>query len=190
MKHSPTFGRLSAIVAGMALASGLAARSRPHVRRSACTRRKRSRRSTGGTGHGRERERDAQAVARYDDAARAIRAKVVDYLRKSKALETRWHRPITGEQLQAELDRMARGSRDHQSLSELFGALNNDPFLIAEDPRPTVPRTATRSELVCTRRRQPSFRRLVESRECEAIDGRRVARERRTRFQSLFRPDA
>jgi hypothetical protein len=62
----------------------------------------------------------------------AIRAKVMDYLRKSNALATSWHRPITGEQLQAELDRMARDSHDPRVLQELFDALGNDAQLIAE----------------------------------------------------------
>jgi N-acetylneuraminic acid mutarotase len=62
----------------------------------------------------------------------AIRAKVEDYLKKSNALETLWRRPIAGEQLEAELDRMARGSRDMRVLQELFDALGNDPYVIAE----------------------------------------------------------
>ncbi len=62
----------------------------------------------------------------------AIRARVEDYLEKSNALDTWWRRPITGEQLQDELDRMARGSRDPQVLRELFTALSNDPYVIAE----------------------------------------------------------
>jgi N-acetylneuraminic acid mutarotase len=69
----------------------------------------------------------------------AIRAKVEDYLKKSNALETWWRRPITGEQLQAELDRMARGSRDTRVLQALFDALGNDAYLIAETlARPTL----------------------------------------------------
>ena len=36
-----------------------------------------------------------------------IEAKVTDYLKKSAALEKYWQRPITGEQLQTEMDRMA-----------------------------------------------------------------------------------
>ena len=33
--------------------------------------------------------------------------KVADYLRKSQALEDYWQRPLSAEQLQAEMDRMA-----------------------------------------------------------------------------------
>jgi N-acetylneuraminic acid mutarotase len=62
----------------------------------------------------------------------AIRAKVGDYLRKSSALERLWLRPISGEQLQAEMNRMAKQSRDATVLRELFAALGNDPFVIAE----------------------------------------------------------
>lgn len=61
-----------------------------------------------------------------------IEAKVTDYLKKSAALEKYWYRPITGEQLQAEMDRMAKGTKDPATLNELFEALNNDPYLIAE----------------------------------------------------------
>lgn len=62
----------------------------------------------------------------------AIEAKVADYLKKSAALSQFWHRPITEGQLQAELERMAKGTKDPATLVELFGALNNDPDLIAE----------------------------------------------------------
>jgi len=61
----------------------------------------------------------------------AIRAKVADYLEKSNALETWWRRPITAEQLQAELDRMAKNTRDGGTLQELYRALGNDPVVIA-----------------------------------------------------------
>jgi len=62
----------------------------------------------------------------------AIRAKVEDTLLKSDALETLWRRPIEGVQLQAELTRMASGTREPGMLRELFAALGNDPHLIAE----------------------------------------------------------
>ncbi len=58
--------------------------------------------------------------------------KVTDYLRKSQALEDYWQRPITPEQLQAEMNRMAQHTKQPEVLRELFGALGNDPFVIAE----------------------------------------------------------
>src|SRR5438093_45564 len=61
-----------------------------------------------------------------------IEKKVEDYLRKSQALEDYWQRPITAEQLQAEMDRMAQHTKQPDVLSELFAALGNDPFVIAE----------------------------------------------------------
>ncbi|HEX4824929.1 MAG TPA: MopE-related protein [Candidatus Polarisedimenticolaceae bacterium] len=64
--------------------------------------------------------------------ASAIRAKVNDYLQQSNALDALWHRPITPDQLQAELDRIGRDSRDRNTLREIVEALGNDPFLIAE----------------------------------------------------------
>lgn len=68
-----------------------------------------------------------------------IEAKVTDYLKKSAALEEFWQRPIQPEQLQAEMDRMAKGTKDPATLKELFAALNHDPYLIAEClARPTL----------------------------------------------------
>jgi N-acetylneuraminic acid mutarotase len=61
-----------------------------------------------------------------------LEKKVADYLRKSQALEDYWQRPITAEQLQAEMDRMAEHTRQPEVLQELFEALGNDPFIIAE----------------------------------------------------------
>lgn len=62
----------------------------------------------------------------------AIRAKVENYLRESDALDRIWRRPVAASDLQAELDRMTRDSRDPEVLRELFAALGNDPALIAE----------------------------------------------------------
>src|SRR5438128_522407 len=61
-----------------------------------------------------------------------LERKVTDYLRKSQALEDYYQRPITAEQLQAEMDRMAQHTRQPEVLHELFEALGNDPFVIAE----------------------------------------------------------
>jgi N-acetylneuraminic acid mutarotase len=61
-----------------------------------------------------------------------IEKKVRDYLRNSQALTDEWQRSITTEQLQAEMDRMARNTRQPEVLQELFEALGNDPFVIAE----------------------------------------------------------
>ncbi len=61
-----------------------------------------------------------------------IRAKVEDYLRKSRTLEVLWQRPITTEQLQAEMERQARQTKEPEALRELWTALGNDPSLIAE----------------------------------------------------------
>src|SRR6266446_8147494 len=58
--------------------------------------------------------------------------KVTDYLRKSQALEDYWQRPITAEQLQTEMDRMAQNTKQPDVLRELFEALGNDPPVIAE----------------------------------------------------------
>jgi hypothetical protein len=61
-----------------------------------------------------------------------LEKKVADYLRKSQALEDDWHRPLSAEQLQAEMDRMAQHTEQPEVLRELFEALGNDPLVTAE----------------------------------------------------------
>src|SRR4029077_17547195 len=61
-----------------------------------------------------------------------IEKKVEDYLRNSQVLEDYWQRPITPDQLQAEMERMASNTKQSEVLRELFAALGNDPFVIAE----------------------------------------------------------
>jgi len=61
-----------------------------------------------------------------------LEKKVSDYLRKSQALEDYWQRPITAEELQGEMDRMAKQTKQPEVLQELFEALGNDPLVIAE----------------------------------------------------------
>jgi hypothetical protein len=62
----------------------------------------------------------------------ALEKKVQDYLRDSQALGDYSHQPITAEQLQAEMDRMAQDTKQPEVLRELFKALGNDPLVIAE----------------------------------------------------------
>jgi len=62
----------------------------------------------------------------------ALEKKVQDYLRESQALEDYWHRAITAQQLQAEMNRMAEATKQPEVLRDLFEALGNDPFVIAE----------------------------------------------------------
>src|SRR5881396_610059 len=61
-----------------------------------------------------------------------IEGKVEDYLRNSQALEDYWQTPITPDQLQAEMERIANHTRQPGVLREIFAALRNDPFVIAE----------------------------------------------------------
>ncbi len=62
----------------------------------------------------------------------AIQLEVENYLLETAALETYWNRRITGDELQAEMDRMARSTRSPDVLRELFAALDDDPYVIAE----------------------------------------------------------
>jgi len=61
-----------------------------------------------------------------------LEKKVADYLRKSQALENYLQQPITAEQLQAEMERMAQHTKQPEVLRELFEALGSDPSVIAE----------------------------------------------------------
>ncbi|HYV86157.1 MAG TPA: hypothetical protein VFB49_09615 [Patescibacteria group bacterium] len=62
----------------------------------------------------------------------AISARVDDGYRKHGAVERYWNRSITGEMVQAEMDRMAAGTKSPDILRELFAALGNDPERVAE----------------------------------------------------------
>src|SRR6266478_8934112 len=62
----------------------------------------------------------------------AIEKKMEEYLRNSRALEDYWQRPITPDQLQAEMERIASHTKQPGVLRELFAALGNDSFVIAE----------------------------------------------------------
>ena len=61
-----------------------------------------------------------------------LEKKVEDYLRNSQALEDYWQRPITADQLQAEMDRIASNTKQSGVLREIFAALDDDPLMIAE----------------------------------------------------------
>ena len=75
-----------------------------------------------------------------------LEKKVEDYLRKSQLVRDQWQAPITAEQLQAEMERMAQHTKQPEVLRELFEALGNDPFVIAEClARPAVARLMTKS---------------------------------------------
>ncbi len=97
-----------------------------------------------------------------------LRDRVKDYLQKCDALETRWQRPIDGRQLQDELNRMAERTRDPALLSELFAALGDDAFVVAE-----------------TLGRQVLADRLIRS--WQASDGRIHAALKRSAEQALKR---
>ena len=61
-----------------------------------------------------------------------LEKKVAAYLRDSDVLQHSQHGPITAEQLQAEMDRMASHTKDPDVLREIFKALGNNAFVIAE----------------------------------------------------------
>src|SRR5215471_1240627 len=61
-----------------------------------------------------------------------IEQKVDEYLRNSQLLVDQWQKPIMPEQLQAEINRIASHTRQPGVLRELFAALGNDPFVVAE----------------------------------------------------------
>jgi len=61
-----------------------------------------------------------------------IEKKITDNLRKSQLAADHRGRPITASELQVEMDRMASHTKQPDVLRELFAALYNDPFVIAE----------------------------------------------------------
>ena len=63
---------------------------------------------------------------------RQIEHKVEEYLRKSQLVADERGSAITVFELQTEMDRMASHTRQPEILRELFAALGNDPFVIAE----------------------------------------------------------
>ena len=77
-----------------------------------------------------ERNRPKPPLGEVTSAAQ-IEKKVNRYLRNSEVLGRTPHR-ITAAKLQAEMERMARHTKSPAMLHELFRALGNDPFVIAE----------------------------------------------------------
>jgi N-acetylneuraminic acid mutarotase len=61
-----------------------------------------------------------------------IENKVDDYLRKSQALEDYWQVSLMPDQLRAEVERMAGHTQQPEVLREIFAALRNDSFVVAE----------------------------------------------------------
>jgi hypothetical protein len=96
--------------------------------------------------------------------------KVAAYLRDSLALEDNWQRPITAEQLQAEMARMARDTKQPEVLRELFATLGNDPAVIAE----CLARPVLEERLIADLSAQGQTRH-VESAQTEALRATSVA---------------
>src|SRR6059058_760674 len=93
-----------------------------------------------------------------------LEKKVADYLRKSQALEDYWQRPLTADQLQAEMDRMAENTKQPDVLGELFGALGNDPFVIAEClARPALAERLLRNSYVYDQRIHGELKQRAEA---------------------------
>ena len=63
---------------------------------------------------------------------RAARDRAEDILRQSAAQSSLWERGLTGKELQAEMDRMARTTLMHDRMEELFAAPDHDPHKISE----------------------------------------------------------
>ena len=92
-----------------------------------------------------------------------LEKKVTDYLQESQVLQDYWQQPITAAQLQAEMDRIARDTKQPEVLRELFEALGNDPFVIAEClARPLLTeRLLTQSGSDQVKQASPSYKKVV-----------------------------
>ena len=106
-----------------------------------------------------------------------IRAKVEDDLSKSEVLAVYWQRPISGEQLQAEMERMARQTKQPAMLAELWAALGNDPYVIAEClARPSLANRLIRNWYAYDERYHGELKRQAEA-ELSAYGSARQMRE-------------
>ena len=81
-----------------------------------------------------------------------LEKKVADYLRDPQALKHS-QRLIMADQLQAEMDRMAQHTKQPEMLRELFEALGNDPFVIAECLARPILADRLRARSCCSGRR-------------------------------------
>src|SRR4029078_1814198 len=61
-----------------------------------------------------------------------IEAKALDAVKMTNALQAYWHHTISGNDLQAEIDRQAADSRRPEMLRSLWTALGDDPLAVAE----------------------------------------------------------
>ncbi len=78
--------------------------------------------------------------------AAQLETEVSMYLKQSAALERYWNTPVTAELLRKEIERMAQSTRMPERLRELYGALDDDSFLVAETlARPVLVRRLTRN---------------------------------------------
>ncbi len=75
-----------------------------------------------------------------------LERKVRTYLAQSAALEQLWHTPVTADMLDREMKRIAAETRMPERLRELYAALGDDSFLVAEClARPLLVDRLTRS---------------------------------------------
>ena len=89
-----------------------------------------------------------------------LERRVLDYLRKSAALEALWSTPITGAMLAAEGQRIARRTHFPERLAALSAALGHDPLLLEECLyRPALVDRLTRSYFEWDRRIHEQARR-------------------------------
>ena len=73
----------------------------------------------------------AQAITGCGDAAGADREEGRRLSARLASAGGLLAKPITPEQLQAEMDRMAQDTKQPDMLREIFEALGNDPFVVA-----------------------------------------------------------
>jgi len=99
-----------------------------------------------------------------------VEKKVASYLHDSLVLQDYWQRPITAEQLQTEMERIARDTKQPEVLQELFEALGNDPAIIAE----CLARPILAERLIADLSAQDQHRH-VQSQQTEAVRAMSVA---------------
>src|SRR5262245_20169685 len=97
-------------------------------------------------------------------SAQQTEKKVEDYLRDAQTAEDYWERPITPDQVQAEMERIASRTKQPEVLRELFAALSDDPFVIAEClARPILAKRLLTTSNTHDQRLQSELKRRAES---------------------------
>ncbi len=119
-----------------------------------------------------------------------VRRKAEDGLRQSQALDELWGERLDGAALQRELERMAVETRQPEVLRELFAALGNDPYRVAEClVRPLLAGERLRERDAWHGSRHRALRRQIEDGLAAVAPGERLDRSSGEARELIWRRD-